>query len=96
MGEYVVPRVFKQLLDREHFHIIRKGAHLHIFVNKRWKISRSEWECLLENAQVQAKEEFIKKQTWYNLLKQLPHTTDAEDIIMSDGEIVTLESILTR
>jgi len=120
VGEYVVPRILKRLLSGEHFHIVRKGAYLHIFVNKRWKISRGEWEYLLKNAQVKAKEEceqvekrrsrdyrfgsmgrheekeFIEKQTWYNLLKQLPHTKDADDIIMSDGEIATLASLLTR
>ncbi len=48
VGEYIVPRVLKRLLSGEHFHIIRKGAYLHIFVNKKWRISRDEWEALLE------------------------------------------------
>lgn len=120
VGEYVVPRILKRLLSGEHFYTIRKGAYLHIFVNKGWKVSRSEWEYLLKNAQVKAKEEceqeekrrgrdyrfgsmgwrgekeFIEKQTWYNLLKQLPHIRDADEIIMSDGEITALASILIR
>jgi hypothetical protein len=113
VGEYVVPRVFKHLLDGDHFHTYQKG-NLYIFVNKRWRISRSDWDFMLEDAQIQAKKECeewsrsysyrstsrrkdcIKVQTWYNLLKQLPHTKDADDIIMSDEEIAVLASIMIR
>lgn len=63
VGEYVVPRVLKQLLDEELFHIIKKrrfhDEYYYIFVNKRYPISRSEWEHIRKDAQVQAEKKLI-------------------------------------
>ena len=62
VGEYIVPRVLKRLLSEEYFHRIKKGAYSHIFVNKEFGISHSIWTHLLNNAKVEAKEEWEREE----------------------------------
>lgn len=61
VGEYVVPRMLKRLLNEEHFCIIKKGDYRCIFVNKRWRIPRSKWERIRKDAQVQAEKDLIEE-----------------------------------
>jgi hypothetical protein len=56
VGEYVIPRLLKQLLDEENFRVFKVGR-THIFVNKESEVSHDEWENLVEEAQEAAKED---------------------------------------
>jgi len=60
VGEYVVPRALKLLLDKDCFQLIRKVVLLepdnYVFVNKRWVVPYGTREHLLEDAQAQAQQ----------------------------------------
>ncbi|MGZ4954612.1 MAG: hypothetical protein ACXV8Q_05825 [Methylobacter sp.] len=95
VGEYVVPRALKQLLNEDHFHLIRE-EHNYCFVNKRWLVSYGKGEHPLEDAEAQAKqtieqdgksyrskgdeERLIEYYTIDNFLKQFPHTNDGQKL----------------
>lgn len=61
VGEYIVPKMLKRLLNEEHFYIINKGNYDCIFINKRYQISRNEWQRIREDAKIQAEKKLIEK-----------------------------------
>jgi hypothetical protein len=56
VGEYVIPRLLKQLLNEEDFRLF-KAERTHIFINRESEVSHDEWEKLVEEAQEAAKED---------------------------------------